>query len=361
MPAGRIYLLGHKCCWVKHLHEANSGPVLCLYSDATGRPGKFTIGELVEYQVAPDDKSRVSAMIVKRIDPDYGSRVKRVLGTVVRFDTQRGWGTIEDAEGKEIFVHFTEIHSQDKFKVLREDEEVEYELGTREDGSPQAIRVVQIDRRKPLERFARLVTLDQKLEALARLAEPEKWDYQYIENSKPRPILYNYIHYTFARLEEESKISFGTRNGEEFAGFNTGLVTVNQEEIFGLFVANRHFEAGGAEPKWLLKGFHKESDYALIGVFPRLPELASYFSEPAELLYDRRLELFMDIDHMLCRKERFPEPFRKDEYALRAALSAAKEFAKKRVYRNYKTAVRQFHRGRNRVVVAARTSKARHC
>ena len=47
---------------------------------------------------------------------------------------------------------------------------------------------------------------NQKLEMLARMAQPEKWTYKRIQDKDPYRILRNYIQYTYNRLDEEGKI-----------------------------------------------------------------------------------------------------------------------------------------------------------
>ena len=63
-------------------------------------------------------------------------------GKVKWFDAKKGFGFIEQEDGKDdVFVHFREIQSDDGYKTLREGQEVEFQL---EDGQkgPQAVNVV---------------------------------------------------------------------------------------------------------------------------------------------------------------------------------------------------------------------------
>jgi len=48
--------------------------------------------------------------------------------------------------------------------------------------------------------------MDDCLNELAALAEPEEWDYHRTETDNQKPILYNYLRYTYQRLTEEEKI-----------------------------------------------------------------------------------------------------------------------------------------------------------
>ncbi|NLZ27418.1 MAG: cold shock domain-containing protein [Firmicutes bacterium] len=63
-------------------------------------------------------------------------------GSVKWFNAQKGYGFIEVEDGKDVFVHYSEIQG-DGFKVLEEGQRVEFEIveGTR---GPQAANVVKI-------------------------------------------------------------------------------------------------------------------------------------------------------------------------------------------------------------------------
>lgn len=61
-------------------------------------------------------------------------------GTVKWFNTQKGYGFIVDSEGKDVFVHYSQIQ-MDKFKTLNEDDIVNFELGSGKDGREQAVNV----------------------------------------------------------------------------------------------------------------------------------------------------------------------------------------------------------------------------
>lgn len=50
-----------------------------------------------------------------------------MIGRVKWFNTSRGFGFIETEDGREVFVHYTEIQG-DGFKTLNEDQKVEFDL-----------------------------------------------------------------------------------------------------------------------------------------------------------------------------------------------------------------------------------------
>jgi len=60
-------------------------------------------------------------------------------GTVKWFNDQKGYGFISDAEGNDVFVHFSGLNMEG-FKTLKEGQEVEFEVTEGAKG-PQAINV----------------------------------------------------------------------------------------------------------------------------------------------------------------------------------------------------------------------------
>lgn len=61
-------------------------------------------------------------------------------GTVKFFNRTKGWGFITDSEGKDIFVHHSNI-VMDGFRYLNEDDIVNFEFGANKDGREQAVNV----------------------------------------------------------------------------------------------------------------------------------------------------------------------------------------------------------------------------
>ena len=49
-----------------------------------------------------------------------------VIGTVKWFDSKKGFGFLLNAEGKDVFVHFSSIEG-DGFRALKDGEKVEFE------------------------------------------------------------------------------------------------------------------------------------------------------------------------------------------------------------------------------------------
>ncbi|WP_172914827.1 DUF3825 domain-containing protein [Capnocytophaga canis] len=177
------------------------------------------------------------------------------------------------------------------------------------------------------------------VEELKKLAMSENWDYT--ENPTGRnPILVNYIHHTFKKIYSENKIE----SSGEYACFNIGLVTENQEEIYAYIMKNK--KPGTLIP-FYFKGWRKSSDRDL-SKFGKLGESALYIQEASDLIYDVKLELRINIDHIIeDNKKRFPKPFDKmDNHLLSNLLNGTIEDAKRRVKRNYKTAIPQYYGGK---------------
>lgn len=190
-----------------------------------------------------------------------------------------------------------------------------------------------------LFKFAWFTDFRTSISELATLSMNESWDYK--QNPQNNfPILFNYIHHTFAKLFSENKIEYSG----EFALFNTGLVTANQEEIFGYFEKNKN--PHGTNP-WFFHGWRKKSDRDLMK-FNKLPDIANYFDNPNDLIYDSRLDLRINVDHIIIdNKGRFPQPLdTMDEHLLGSLLQGTIEDAKRRIKRNYKTAIPQFFKGK---------------
>ena len=63
-------------------------------------------------------------------------------GTVKWFNNQKGYGFISDAEGNDVFVHYTGLN-MDVYKTLEEGQEVEFDVteGTK---GPQAVNVTKL-------------------------------------------------------------------------------------------------------------------------------------------------------------------------------------------------------------------------
>jgi hypothetical protein len=192
-----------------------------------------------------------------------------------------------------------------------------------------------------LHEFALIPHFDEQIDHLADLAESENWDYQNVPSAEPKPILHNYVKYTYKRIAQEKKIA--VTKDEKHACWNTGVVTSHQEPIYMLFEENKfpdrksywHFWRFARKGQWDLNEFHS------------LPDMAHYYEDPALLVYDTRKELRPNVEHIIeDNRHRFPAALaHMSDFALQNLLKGAIEAVIERVKRNYKTAVPQYYDG----------------
>ena len=122
--------------------------------------------------------------------------------------------------------------------------------------------------------------------------------------------------------------------------FNTGLYTRRYETIYGLFEPNSKPDA---RQHWFLKGFFKESDPMLVS-FEYLPCRVRFAEDPSELVFDYRLPIRSNIDHILGDEEnltRIPASLMGEgnSLLLRRAFEGAVVEAARRAAANYTLAV----------------------
>ena len=129
----------------------------------------------------------------------------------------------------------------------------------------------------------------ERIKELKGMAMEEEWDYKKHPSGK-EPILVNYIKHTFMKLCEEEKVY---AQGD-YSVFNTGLVTRLQEEIFALFQRNKR----KGRQEWFFLGWKRQSDVDLVK-FEKLPDCANYFDNVSDLIYDTKLELRANVNHII--------------------------------------------------------------
>lgn len=64
-------------------------------------------------------------------------------GTVKFYDSKKGWGFITDSEGKDVFVHQSDIQ-MNGFRILDHGDVVTFDLGVGNDGREQAVNATPI-------------------------------------------------------------------------------------------------------------------------------------------------------------------------------------------------------------------------
>ena len=154
--------------------------------------------------------------------------------------------------------------------------------------------------------FAKVADWDDRLRDLAELAEQERWTYEHVPDKSPLPILDSYLRYTFLRSHEQGKIA----ETDRLACFNTGLLTPGQEEIFGVFRLSDNFHLdqpqSSQNKKWFLTTWIRSGERQLTE-FLEHPALASYWNNPADLIFDPKLQVQLNLDHIIRENlSRFP-------------------------------------------------------
>lgn len=238
---------------------------------------------------------------------------------------------------------------------------------------------------KRLESFAFLGSWNAFLTELADKAIYENWDFAG-SHQKEYHILIQYIKYTFYRLVREDKVCISS--DRLFACFNTGLVDKHYDDIYACFIPNDP----DSETEWKFSGFCTAASRTLgkqiVNYFSPLPQPPVYFERGEQLFFDLSRQLLTDFDHIIIDNiNRLPLQFLYDQFndcpeargiteelktadfrrkrelyeqlksiisdnsrlfiRIQNRLKDSIELAKKRVSRNYKTAIPSYYPKRN--------------
>ncbi len=179
--------------------------------------------------------------------------------------------------------------------------------------------------------------IQKKLRYLEKLAQKEQWDYS---GRNDKSILYNYLCFTYDKILEESKFSF--TEDKKYMCFNTGLLTKHDVDIYALFTENENPKKKAGQD-WFLYGFKVSTDKEM-RVFDKLPEIADYFTNPSDFIFDKSLNLTVDYEHIIeDNYDRFKEIGLEDKYTINAFLVNAVNRITEKVKRNYKLAIPQYY------------------
>ena len=189
-------------------------------------------------------------------------------------------------------------------------------------------------------------TWETPFQKLADKAKREQWNFGRAEFKKTGteyPIIANYLNYTFLRIQQQGKIQYSPDVSK--ACLNTGLQTPEGKDIYATFYKNMN-AASKNQTDWTLFGyFDAYSDK--VREFKPLPEIATYIDDPAELVFDHRLELEIDLKHILKDNvERLPAVLQGNEALARNSVEGAIRQLKERLKRNYKLAVPHWYDGK---------------
>lgn len=189
--------------------------------------------------------------------------------------------------------------------------------------------------------FAMMPKFGENIEALCTLAEAENWDYNNTPSNHPRPVLRNYLTYTYQRVAEEGKIE--VTPDAEYCCWNTGLISPTQEPIFALFSKNQIQEV---DAYWHFWRFARKAERDMTR-FSHVPDMAHYFDDPSVLVFDTRKELRVNVEHVVADNiARFPAALQgMNQFGLQNLVKGAIDSAVARVRRNYKIAIPQYYQG----------------
>lgn len=191
-----------------------------------------------------------------------------------------------------------------------------------------------------LYRFAYVGNKEEQIDyfkELANLAEDEVWHSK--KGVEDYDILNNYITYTFDKAVKDDLVLIS--DDQEYAAFNTGLLTKNGEDILCMF--NRFHKS---DKYWMhIQGFKKESDWDFLSRFKEKPKVVTYFSNPDKLYFNPSLEIVKNMDHILeDNLSRFPKEMQeKGKEYISALMLSALNLTLKRCQRNYRIAVPQYY------------------
>ena len=184
--------------------------------------------------------------------------------------------------------------------------------GTKPNSAPWYISFIRKERGqgiRPGDRLLNFAYIGDKqdfLRSLAEHAEPEQWSFSGKENDYT--ILWNYIRYTFYRIEFENKIVFDEEG--LFAAFDTGLLSRRfGDPLYAVFEPNQP----GRKSKWKFncfcstfqEGTRQERNMAAkLAVKPQMP---SYFTNIYDTIFDPDADMQINFEHIFRDNlERFP-------------------------------------------------------
>ncbi|WP_315004701.1 DUF3825 domain-containing protein [uncultured Selenomonas sp.] len=174
---------------------------------------------------------------------------------------------------------------------------------------------------------------NSKLEYLAKMAQEEPWTFKSIAQEDPYRILRNYFQFTYDRLYEEKKIMFS--DDQDFSCINTGLLTKYDRDIIAIFSRSQDDKL----LPWRLVGFYHDGEKYFKERFSATPEMADYFTDVSEIIYDKKIQIDLNIEHIIDDNiGRFQQAGYGDKQLIHALMRAAIEQIKKKLSRNFKLA-----------------------
>jgi len=190
-------------------------------------------------------------------------------------------------------------------------------------------------------------TWESPFEKLANLAKSENWNFtkkEFKQKYKQKfPILTNYLNYTFKRAQELGLINY-SKDGDK-ACFNTGLQTNDDKDIFITFYRNKKSEEFN-KPDWTCFTF-VDSYSSKLTLFRPLPEIATYIEDANDLIFDTKLKLDVNFEHIIDHNsDRLPPQLQSNRRIALTSIKVAVESLRDKVVRNYKVAIPHWYEGK---------------
>lgn len=200
-----------------------------------------------------------------------------------------------------------------------------------------------------LKRFASLGSakkgdFEKKLNYLINIAEHEEWNQTDVHTGRNNSTIFYYIIHTFDRCFKQGKIYID--NTEENALFNTGLMDIQGNEIYGHFVKSQFFNNTELSSNyWYFKAFLKSNEKEFVHICLIRPETATYFSDYNELYFDPSFDIEVNFDHFYDDNyDRLPSSLQMiDKDHARLVFDGFLNFTKKKIKRNNRIPVPQFY------------------
>lgn len=183
------------------------------------------------------------------------------------------------------------------------------------------------------------------------MAKDEEWNFRkekYRRHGQNFPILTNYLNYTFLRVQDLGLIAYSP--DKQRACFNTGLQTQNEKDIFAAFARNEDAEARNITD-WRFHDF-LDSYSDQLSYFRPLPEIATYITDPSDLVFDTSFHIEVNYEHIFDENhDRLPEALKGNRVLAIAAIQGSVQLLKEKVRRNYKTAIPHWYNGRMQLLL----------
>lgn len=173
---------------------------------------------------------------------------------------------------------------------------------------------------------------------LAEIALDESWD---DDGSGRHPILVNYFKYYTRRADEEGVwVESISPAGTKVSAFDTGLLSRHFKPIYAIFEANRN----QARQPWVHKEWASPASPRLRDFDIRSLRRALFFSHPGEAVFDPRLPVVPNLEHIIDDNvDRYPPELQPNAYLRKAALEHAIEVAAAKARTNWRLAAPQFY------------------